>query len=249
MDQTLIYCIIVAAAVVAGAIQNIAGFGASVILLMVLPRFFNVLEATTLTQTICTGTTIMLAFIFRKYIEWKKILLPGIAFMVAAVFTISQLKKFDLAWLGAALGLFLLILSLYYLFWQKKIEVHPTPLLAVAFGLLSGVLSGLFSIGATLMAMYFLAVTEDRNHYMANLQLLLAVNNVVSLYTRAATGILTASLILPSLIGFGGLLLGHLIGSRIAGKLDGEKLKRFVYVLVGVTGIETLIKQLMKIFG
>ena len=218
-------------------------------MLMVLPRFFNVLQATSLNQAICTGTTIILAVYFRKYIEWKKILAPGLAFMVAAIFTIRMLKNIDLAWLGAALGLFLLLLSFYYLFWAKKIEVHPTPLLAVVFGLLSGVLSGLFSIGATLMAMYFLAVTEDRNHYMADLQTVLAVNNIVSLSTRAATGLYTASLILPTAIGFGGILLGQFIGSRIAGKMDGEKIKRFIYVLVGLTGIETIIKQLMKIFG
>ena len=99
------------------------------------------------------------------------------------------------------------------------------------------------------MAMYFLSVTEDRNHYMADLQFLLAVNNTVSLYTRAATGIYTASLLLPTAFGFGGILIGQFVGSRIAGRLDGERIKHFIYIMVGLTGIETIIKQLIKIFG
>ena len=249
MDETLIYAIILLTAVAAGMIQNLAGFGAGIVMLLVLPRFFDVVTAAALNQAICTGMTIIMALQFRKYLEWKKIILPGISFMIAVVITIRTLKNIDLSWLGAALGVFLLILSLYYLFWAKKIEINPTPLLAVVFGLLSGVLSGLFSIGATLMAMYMLAITEDRNHYMADLQTVLACNNIVSLTTRISAGIYTQSLILPTAIGFGGLLMGQFVGGRIAGRMNGEKIKQFIYILVGITGIETIIKQLIRIFG
>ncbi len=249
MDKTLIYIIIFVAAIAAGMIRSAAGFGAGIILLLVLPRFYDVVTSTTLNQAICTGMPIIVALQYRKYTEWKKTLLPGIAFIVASVCTIRLLKNIDLSWLGAAMGLFLLLLSIYYLFWAKKIEINPTPLTAVAFGLISGVLSGLFSIGVTLMAVYFLAITEDRNHYVADLQSMMAVTNLFSLATRVSTGFYTASLIVPTLIGFTGMLLGQTVGDRICGRLNAERIKQFIYILVGITGIETLIKQMIRILG
>ncbi len=249
MDKTVIYLIIFIAAIAAGMLRSFAGFGAGIILLLILPRFFDVVTATTLNQAICTGMPIIVAIRYRKYTEWKKTLLPGIAFIAAAMSTIRLLKNIDLSWLGAAMGLFLILLSVYYLFWAKKIEINPTPLVAVLFGLISGVLSGLFSIGVTLMAVYFLAITEDRNHYIADLQSMMAVSNLFSLATRVSTGFYTASLIVPTLIGFGGMLLGQYAGDRISGRMNEEKIKQFIYILVGITGIETLIKQLIKVVG
>lgn len=249
MDKTVIYIIIFVAAIAAGMLRSFAGFGAGIILLLILPRFFDVVTSTTLNQAICTGMPIIVAIRYRKYTEWKKTLLPGIAFIIASMSTIRMLKNIDLSWLGAAMGLFLILLSLYYLFWAKKIEINPTPLTAVIFGLISGVLSGLFSIGVTLMAVYFLAITEDRNHYIADLQSAMAVSNIFSLATRVSTGFYTASLIVPTLIGFVGMLFGQFAGDRISGHMNEEKIKRFIYILVGITGIETLIKQLIKVLG
>ena len=248
MDEEMWMLVVIAlTAVVAGMIQNIAGFGAGVVMLLVLPRFFDVITAASLNQAICAGMTVIMALRYRRYLEIRKILLPGAGFMAAVVITIRLVKNIDLNWLGAAMGLFLLLLSLYYLLWQKKIEVDPSPALALCFGVMAGVLSGLFSVGATLMAMYFLAVTGDRNHYMADLQTVLAVNNIVSLAARVSNGLYTADLAGITALGFGAILIGQFIGSRIAGRMNADKIKRFIYILVGLTGIETMIRQLAAI--
>ena len=241
----MIYVIILVAALLAGAIKSIAGFGAGVILLLVLSQFYDVIPSATLNQAICTALPIIMALQYRKYIEWKKVILPGVCFIVASVATIRLVKNIDLSWLGVMLGIFLVLLSLYYLFWAKNIRIEPTPLIAVVFGLVSGVLSGLFSIGVTLMAVYFLAVTEDRNHYMADLQSVMAVTSIISMATRISSGFYTQSLILPTVFGVAGVLAGLQLGKEIAGRLNAAKINRFIYILVGLTGIETIIKQLI----
>lgn len=232
-------------AILAGVIQNIAGFGASIVLLLILPRFFDLLAAPALNSAISAGMTIILAIRYRKHTQFKLIWLPCFCFMAAAVSIIWVAKDIEMHVLGAAFGVFLIALSAYALFFQKRIHIRPTPLLAVVFGLLAGVLSGLFAIGATAMALYFLSISKDRNAYMGNLQTLLAINNTTSLITRAVRGIYTVDLILPTLIGFAGIMIGQKLGSKVSGKMDGEKLTRFIYIIVGITGVETLIKQLM----
>ena len=245
MDDALIYLIIIISALLAGAIKSVAGFGAGVILLLVLSQFYDVITSATLNQAICTALPVIMALQYRKYIEWKKVVLPGVCFIAASVVTIRLVKNIDLTWLGVMLGVFLVLLSLYYLFWAKNIRIEPTPLIAVAFGLVSGVLSGLFSVGVTLMAVYFLAVTEDRNHYMADLQSVMAVSSIISLATRISSGFYRGSMVLPTVFGIAGVLVGLQLGRGIAGRLDAGKINRFIYILVGLTGIETIIKQLI----
>ena len=80
---------------------------------------------------------------------------------------------------------------------------------------------------------------------MGNLQFFLAATNTVSLSMRVVHGLYTANLILPTLVGFAAIFLGQRIGDRISGKLDSARINQFIYILVGITGIETILKQLL----
>ena len=104
--------------------------------------------------------------------------------------------------------------------------------------------TGLFSIGAPTMALYFRGITKDREHYFADLQTTLAVSNVVSTSVRIRRGLYTADLILPTVIGFSGILLGQYLGGKVRGRLDADSVNRFIYIMVLLSGVSTLIKYL-----
>jgi uncharacterized membrane protein YfcA len=70
----MIYAIVFLTAVVAGIIQNIAGFGASIVMMLVLPRFFDLVAAPALNQAISTGMTVLMAIRFFRYMEFKKVI-------------------------------------------------------------------------------------------------------------------------------------------------------------------------------
>ena len=148
------------------------------------------------------------------------------------------------ALVGIAFGIFFIVLSLYFMFVQKNLKLPDNPIVGAVCGLISGTLSGLFSIGAPTMALYFRAVTEDRNHYFGNFQTLLAVANTVSTIARIKRGLYPADLILPSVVGFLGLLVGQFIGSKAGKNLDAEKLNKFIYIMVLLSGINTLVKYI-----
>lgn len=241
----MIYAIVFLTAVVAGIIQNIAGFGASIVMMLVLPRFFDLVAAPALNQAISTGMTVLMAIRFFRYMEFKKVILPMIFYLTASLSVIWFVKDLDLRLIAILFGVFLLALAVYFFFFQKKIKLNPTPMAAAGCGLIGGTLSGLFSIGATAMALYFLSCTEKREDYMGNLQFFLAATNVVSLSMRAVRGLYTADLILPTLIGFAAIFLGQRIGDKISGRLDPVRINQFIYILVGITGIETILKHLL----
>lgn len=238
------FVIVGTSAAVAGIVQNIAGFGAGIILMMILPHFYGVLGAPALNTGICMVMTTLLAIRYRKYLSFRTIVIPLACFLLTTVTSIWLVGSADLHLLGIAFGIFFIMLALYFMFVQKNLKVSGNPIVGAVCGLISGALSGLFSIGAPTMALYFRAVTEDRNHYFASLQTLLAVANTVSTITRINRGLYPADLILPSVVGFLGLLAGQFIGSKVGKNLDAEKLNKFIYIMVLLSGINTLVKYI-----
>lgn len=230
--------------IVSGAIQNIAGFGAGIIMMLVLPNFYGLIGATSLSQAICTGMTIIVGWRYRAWMRLQWVLLPIACYMATSLSVISIVGSINLGALSIVFGVFLIVLSTYFIFFQKSLKLRPTPLVAIICGLVAGTLSGFFSIGAPIMALYFLAITNSREAYLGNLQMLLAVTNVASLSMRVAHGLYTVDMLVPTAIGFAALLVGQWVGRKVSDRLHGEGFNRAVYALVGFSGVVTLIKQL-----
>lgn len=238
------FFMVAAIAVAAGAVQNIAGFGAGIILLLVLPHYYGVLGAPAVNAGICGLMTIMMSIRYRRHLRLRTIALPMVCFSLMLVVSIRMVKNVDLRALGIAFGLFLTALALYFMFVQKNLKLSGKPWVGAVCGLLAGTFSGLFSVGAPIMALYFRAVTDDRDHYFASTQTLLAVTNAVATATRISRGIYTPDMVVPTLVGFGGILLGQVIGGRMSKDLDAERINRFIYLMVLLSGVTTLVKYL-----
>jgi uncharacterized membrane protein YfcA len=105
------------------------------------------------------------------------------------------------------------------------------------------VTSGLFGIGGPLMAVYFVSVSRDKESYIANIQCLFAVTNVVNFLLRISKGIYTVDLIPITLLGFAGITLGKMLGLRLLERMELEGMKKWVYLFVGASGVLTVLQQ------
>ena len=65
------------------------------------------------------------------------------------------------------LGIVLVLLSFYFLFFDSKIKIRPTTVNGVFAGTLSGVLVGLFSTGGPPVVLYLSKATTDNLIYFA----------------------------------------------------------------------------------
>ena len=231
-------------AVFAGFIQYIAGFGAGIVMMIFFPYYLGVIGAASLSQAICTGMVIIVAWKYRAYIEKRYFLLPTVFYLITSQFILLTIGKMNVRLLSVGLGIFLIALAFYSAFIQKNLKIRPTLVSAVVCGLVAGSFSGFFSLGAAPAALYMLSVTEDREHYLGNLQIIFVINNIASLITRYAKGYYTTDLILPTFIGFAGILVGQRFADRFANRLNRVWLSRIVYGMVAVSGLSTVLQHL-----
>lgn len=229
-------------AMLAGVIHSATGFGAGIFMMLFFPSIFGMIPAPALSSAIVIGLEGVLAWDFRKYIDWKLCLLPTLVYVLFSVTAIGMVNRTDMDALTFAYGLFLIALAIYFFAFSAKLKFRANWLSATICGGISGIASGFFGIGGPLMAVYFVSATEDKESYLANLQFLFTVTSVVNLITRIVNGIYTLNLLPLTLVGLAGILVGKVIGLKILNCLEPDRIRRIVYAFVGISGVITVLK-------
>ena len=107
-------------------------------------------------------------------------------------------------------------------------------------GGLGGLLGGLFGTGGPPMVVYLLASSESKEEYLGTIQAYFALTNVSTILVRAWNGMITPPVIQYWAVGLIALALGVLAGQKLFRRLDGEKLKKVVYLFMIGSGIVML---------
>lgn len=239
------YAIMALAALAGGIIQPLTGFGSAVILMVAAQYFFDITIAPGVVAAICMFQSGIMAWNRRKSIDLKQILPPIALYTVCSLAVINLLGSMDLHVLTAAFGGFLMLLALYFLFIAKRVSLKP----GLAAGMLcsgfSGCCAGAFTVGGPMMALYFVAIARDKDTYVANMQFLFAATNLTNLVMRAARGLYGAQYLPVTAVGVIFVLVGMVIGSALSKRMNGDVARQVVYIGVGVSGLVTLLQQIL----
>ena len=239
------YAIMALAALAGGIIQPLTGFGSAVILMVAAQYFFDITIAPGVVAAICRFQSGIMAWNRRKSIDLKQILPPIALYTVCSLAVINLLGSMDLHVLTAAFGGFLMLLALYFLFIAKRVSLKP----GLAAGMLcsgfSGCCAGAFTVGGPMMALYFVAIARDKDTYVANMQFLFAATNLTNLAMRAARGLYGAQYLPVTAVGVIFVLVGMVIGSALSKRMNGDVARQVVYIGVGVSGLVTLLQQIL----
>lgn len=221
-----------------GFIQRVSGFGLGIFVMLFLPHFLPThTAAATISCLFSCGTSSFNALRYRKNIPYKTVLplliAAGITIPVAVYFSVWVSKKiFEIL-----LGTVLIILSLYFIFFNKRIHIKPTALNGVIAGGIGGALNGLFSTGGPPVVLYLTHATADNIAYFAAIQFYFALTNIYATVLRAVNGAITIELLIYAAIGFIGCMIGDALGKLVFDKLNGERLKMIIYVGMIISGI------------
>ena len=222
----------------AGFIQRVSGFGLGIFAMMFLPHFLpSHTAAATISCLFSSVTSTYNAILYRKSVAYKMVL----PMLLTALITIPVAVHFSAAVSGDVfkilLGGALVVLSLYFLFFNKRIRMRPTVPNGLIAGSVSGILSGLFSTGGPPAVLYLSCATENNITYFATIQFFFCVTNLYATAVRIVNGIVTSDILLSSAIGIVGCMIGDYLGKAVFDKLDSDKLKYIIYIGMTISGI------------
>lgn len=240
----MIWLVVGLISTIAGLVQTVTGFGAVVLMMLVLPFFFPIVDASTLSLTIALVLCIVLCWQYRKHIDLRTVLPPTIVYTVVNYLVLQVVDQVDTGYLELIFAVFLIVLSLYYLLAAKKVRVAPKPIVGIGCGAFSGTTSAFFAIGGPPMAIYFLAATKSHYSYVACMQFMFVVTTITGILGRIASGLYQLSFLPYAALGTVGMLAGMKVGKMVIDRLDADRMRRLAYLFVGISGVIFLLQSL-----
>ena len=219
-------------------VQRVTGFGFGIFIMTVLPFLVpSYAEATTLSGLLAMTTSLAVSFRMRHYLSWRKILPLLIIFSVVSALSIFCLKRMDEVLLKRILGVVLILISIYFAFFSRRIKIPTTLPAQATTGTLSGLMGGFFGMQGPPVVLYFISTAKDKNEYMAQAQTYFVIGNTFMTIVRGCNGFLTPAVGRGYLYGIGGVIIGMSLGAFVFKRIPNRVFRYIVYAYIAVSGI------------
>lgn len=181
-------------------------------------------------------TNIIVTWKERKSIDWKVCLPLAVLVLLGNLPGIFLLKNVDTQIVKIVFGFVIVGIGLEMFFREKQSRKLKQSKLVLGFiGILSGILCGLYGIGA-LLAAYIGRVTDDSSSFKANICFVFIAENTFRIIMYAVMGILTQDIFKQAIILVPFMLLGLFLGMRSSKILNEKLVKKLVIVMLIVSG-------------
>ncbi len=234
------------ATLVAFFIKGLCGFANTLIFNGILSYTANNINISLLEVVLGYPSNIILVWKERKSLNWK-IWLPLTVLVVAgSIPGIFLLKHTDAGLLKVIFGIAVIIIGIEMLFREMKSsngKSGGSKIILVLIGIISGLLCGLYGVGA-LLAAYVSRVSENSHEFKANICVVFVVENTIRIILYAATGILTLAVLKQVVILIPFMLAAVFLGMKSSSVLNEKVIKKIVIVLLILSGIVLIINNL-----
>jgi uncharacterized membrane protein YfcA len=236
MSVTLVYIFLLS--IVASFIQRTAGFGYGIFIMTVLPFLMpSYAEATALSGLLAMANPLYVTIKMHKQLEWKKLLPILIPSLVISTICIICLNRIEDKTLRMVLGVVLMLVSLYFIYFSNRIRLRDTPLVSLAAGSLAGAMGGFFGMQGPPAVLYYISTTKDKNEYLVLTQAFMLFGNILMSFVRACSGFMTSAVGYGFIFGLAGVAIGAPIGAYVFDKLPIKIIRYIVYAYIGISGI------------
>lgn len=188
-------------------------------------------------------TNIILAWKERKGIKWN-VCIPLAALVIAgSVPGVLFLKNTDTGIIKILFGVVIIFIGLEMLFreMQTKKLKQSNAVLAII-GILSGLLCGLYGVGALLGA-YVNRVTDDSSSFKANICVVFWAENTFRIILYTIWGIITFDILKQVMVLLPFMLAGLVLGMLSSKFLDERIVKKLVIVMLVISGVALVINN------
>lgn len=233
------------ATVCAFFVKGLCGFANTLVFTTILSFGNNNINISPVELILTYPANAVLTLKERKSLKWR-VCLPLTALVLAgSIPGILLLKNADVTLIKIIFGAVTVIVAVEMLIRNlRKREHEPASgLFLGVIGLLSGVLCGLYGVGALLGA-YVGRMTEDSHEFKANMSFIFVVENTLRVVLYSVLGIITLDVLKQGVTLLPLMLLGLLLG-MLCSKLINEKIvRKLVIIMLIISGLSLIVSSI-----
>ncbi|MBO5246331.1 MAG: sulfite exporter TauE/SafE family protein [Eubacterium sp.] len=232
----------IVATIVAFFVKGLCGFANTLVFTTILSFGNSNVNISPVELVLGYPTNLILAWKERKSIKWSVCIPLALLVVAGSIPGVLFLKNADTALIKLVFGAVIILLGLEMLIreFQTK-KVKQSKVILAIIGVLSGLLCGLYGVGALLGA-YVNRVTDDSSSFKANICVVFLVENTFRVILYGLWGILTLEILKQVIVLIPLMLTGLALGMFSGKFLDEKVVKKIVIVMLIVSGI-ALIKN------
>ena len=228
------------AAVCAYFVKGLCGFANTLVFSTILSFSTNNVNISPVELVLGLPSNIMISYKERKSVQWKVCLpLAGLV-LLGDIPGILLLKNTNTQVIKGIFGFVIIAIGLEMLLREYMGKTKKSQLLLITIGILSGILCGLYGIGA-LLAAYMGRVTDNSSSFKGNLCIVFLIDNLFRLVMYGVIGIITLATLKQSVILFPFMALGLFLGMKGSNFLDERKIKKLVIIMLILSGVSLIV--------
>lgn len=232
-----------AAAVAAFFVKGLCGFANTLVFTTILSFGNNNISISPVELLLGYPSNLIMAYQERKSIEWRLCMPLAVLVIAGSLPGIFLLANGDAKLIKVLFGFLIVIVGLEMLGEYKEGSGKKAKAVLIFIGVLSGLLCGLYGVGALLGA-YMSRVTDGSHEFKANICVVFLVENTLRIMFYAVCGILTFSNFIQAVKLAPFMVAGLYLGIACSRRISETIVKKLVIIMLIVSGIALIIKNL-----
>ena len=233
------------AAFLAYTVKGMSGFANTLVLSSILSFQANNLNITPLDLVLSLPSNLALAWRDRQKLNLRICGPMALCTVLGALPGVFLLKTGNSEILKIAMGVLIMLIGLETASRGPGVsKMNPAAMIAI--GLISGVMSGIFGIGA-LMVAYINRCSGSNSEFRGNVCFVFAADNVFRMILYIATGVMTWDIVLQSLWLLPVTFIGIFVGAKIADRVGDARARRITAWLLVFSGASVVLTNILAI--
>ena len=217
-------------------VKGLCGFANTLVFTTILSFGNNNVNISPVELILGYPTNLILAWKERRSIKWSVCLPLAALVILGSLPGVFLLKNVDTRVIKMIFGAIIIFIGVEMLLREFQIgKVKESKILLAIIGVLSGLLCGLYGVGALLGA-YISRVTKGSNEFKANICVVFFAENTFRVVLYVLWGIITFDILKQAVILIPIMLVGLFLGMLSGKFLDEKIVKRLVIVMLVVSG-------------
>ncbi|MBO5372608.1 MAG: sulfite exporter TauE/SafE family protein [Lachnospiraceae bacterium] len=225
-------------------VKGLCGFANTLVFTTILSFGNNNINISPVELLLGYPTNAILAWKERKSIKPSICIPLAVLVLLGNIPGIFFLKNADTQSIKIVFGFVIVLIGIEMLFREMHTKKHKESKVVLGIiGLLSGVLCGLYGIGALLGA-YVSRVTEDSHAFKGNICIVFLAESTFRIIMYSILGIITGDIFIKAVVLVPVMLIGLFLGMKSSKVLDEKLVKRLVIIMLIISGGSLILNNL-----